>query len=190
MPINSLYPGFVKLFYNSNGHEHVQTIPVQPYIGVGGGWWLTRKDGTPGSVWTTQIVTYATLLRPYFHSSSAINRAELWTMASPTSDPVYRETHTIALAGTSATAPTPYLQRSVTYRAQLGGLYRWMLMETSEVMNAELYPPFSGTDLAMANYLTGGTSIVCARDGSFLVVPIRLLTKTNDQLRKKYLLDA
>jgi hypothetical protein len=63
-------------------------------------------------------------------------------------------------------------------------------METSESVNIEAFPPFSGADLALANYLTGGTSVVCARDGGFLVVPIRLLTKTNDQLRKKYQLDA
>jgi hypothetical protein len=190
MAINSLYPGFVKIFYNSNGHEHVQTVPVQPYIGVGGGWWLTRKDGTPGAVWTTQIATYAALLRPYIHTTGAINRAELWTMASPTADPIYQDSVTLTLAGTNATVATPYLQRSVTYRSQTGGLYRFILMETSEGRDLEAYPPFSGIDLATANYLVSGPSVVCARDGGFLVVPIRLLTKTNDQLRKKYLLDA
>nr|CRY96496.1 hypothetical protein [uncultured prokaryote] len=190
MPINSLYPGFVKLFYNSNGHQHTQTLPVKPFVGVGGAWFLEAKNIVNNDVWQDMVTAYVDVFKTWLPNTGSITRAELWTMASPTATPVFADALPLSVAGTVAITPVALGQTSVTYRSATGGLYRWIGLEGSDAANAEAYPPFGGIHGALATYLTGATSFVVARDGGTLTAPIRLLSKTNDKLREKYLLDA
>lgn len=191
MAINSLYPGFVKIFYTSNGHQHTQTLPVKPYVGLGGAWYLEQKNDVTGIQFSAAVTVYANLFKALLHTTSTVTSAELWTMSSPTADPQFREVVEVATAGTATGTVIPYSQVSVTYRTANGGLFRHLVLEQSiHAVNAEMYPPFSAATAAMRAWLTGDQSFVFGRDGGALVAAIRLLSKTNDQLRKRYLLDA
>lgn len=193
MAANSLFPGFVKIFYTTNGHQHIMTQPVDPYVGVGGAFGLNTGNPGPGYFpWTAGIDAFVAVLRPLIHSSSSINRAELWTLAAPGADPIYQDTHEIELAGTSATVPQPNSQLVVSFRTTTGGLLRVYVMEGSNTVNQELFPPVWGNTIIanFVNYIASNTGYLKGRDGGQPKVGIRLLTKTNDALRKKYLLDS
>lgn len=193
MATNSLYPSFIKLFYNSAGHPHVQTLPVKAFSSLSPSGWGLEKPISPAQYadWEDGVDAYVTVLKTWFPAASAVNSAELWTMADPTADPIYRATMYIGVAGTNATAALLYAQNTMTFRTDAGGIYKSVVLEMSATsVNTEVYPPFSGIQLAMSNFLTGVDSFVFGRDGGRIIAPIRSLAKTNDALRKKYLLDA
>lgn len=190
MPINSLFPGFVKLFYTSNGHSHVQTIPVQPYLGVGGVWFLSEKGSSVGRAWAVSFADYVAQFKNILHTSNSVGFAELWTLDNATADPVFREAFDFSGAGLSAGTVIPFLQSSIAWRADDGGLYRWVMVENLGAVNTSDPPPFAAPYEAFRTYMLGGTSCVSARSGGFLVAALRLLHKTNDKLREKFLLDV
>lgn len=190
MAVNSLYPGFIKYFYTSAGHPHVMTQPVKPYAAVGGEYFLPSKTNVVGVVWTSWVEDFVVEWKKWFPTTASMGRAELWTMASPTAEPVFIASEIIGEAGVNGSTASLYTQAQMTFRSQTGGLFRLQLMEPTLGANLEYYPPMIDYFGTMAALLTGDDSPVVARDGGFLNAPIRLLTKTNDKLREKYLLDA
>jgi hypothetical protein len=191
MAPNSLYPGFVKVYYTSNGHTHTHTVPVQVYSGVGGVWFLSEKASTVGRAWTVSFPEYVTVFRAMLPASASVNFAELWTMDSPTADPIFREAITISLAGTRSGTTQPNQQETVIFRSQNGGLWRWVGLETSAAANTVTQPSaFAAPYTTLRDYVQGSTSVISARDGGYLIAPLRAITKTNDKLRERFLLDA
>lgn len=189
MAPNSLYPGFVKLFYTSAASLHTQTLPCKPFVAVGGEWWLESKAGGAGNSWKIFVDNYAAVMRTFFPAVSTITFAELWTLATPTAVPVFQDTHQLNVVGTNGTAVVPMSQIVTTFRTQAGGRLKIQYMDVSFNPNAEIQPPFTGALLALSNYLTQGTGWVCGRNGGFPIQAIRALTKTNDHLRKKRVLE-
>lgn len=192
MPKNSLFPGFIRLFYNSNAHQHTMTIPVKPFFsGVTNEWFVEQKGQPLGIAWKTILDTYANLLKVFITTTGDITRADLYTMSAPDAEPLFVDTEDLSIAGTGSGSPQSLGQLTISFRSQNGGTYRLQIMEpATTAINAEQFPPFTGGTLALSNWMISSTSFLVARDGGFLVAPIRLLTKTNDHLRKKYLLDA
>jgi hypothetical protein len=185
----SLYPGFIKIRYTGNGHVHYQTIPVRPFVAVGGGWWLEQKLGGAGDPWADSVNDYVLLLKPFLGPTDEIQVAHLWTMASEDAEPVFQEEHNIAVAGTAGGAGVAYGQVVFTMRTTLGGLARVYIMEGVNAVNAKLYPPFgAGPVKSISDFIKGDTSFFVGRDGAFLSSVVSYTSKTNDALRKKYLL--
>jgi hypothetical protein len=192
MPNNSLYPGFIKLFYTSNTHGHLQVIPIQAPVDTGGGVWQVGKKGGANGLFSAEILTYVNVVKTLFPAASSFTFAELWTMASATADPVFQQTVNLAVAGTHGTGAQANAQLSVTFRSQAGGLYRGLFMESSYAVNVRDDAPLgdASQNAYAATYAIANGSIVSARDGGFLTAVIRSLTKTNDKLREKFLLDV
>lgn len=190
MAINSLFPGFVVLYYTTNGHIHKMTVPAQPYAGIGGAWFLSEKASSVGRAWVLSFTDFVNVFRPCVITTGTLNFAELWTMDTPTSDPIFRESTDISLAGTRAGTPLAYSQEVITFRSANGGLYRFVNLESATSVNVVTNPPFAAPFAALRTYLIGNTSCVSARDGGFLIAALRMVSKTNDKLREKFLLDA
>jgi hypothetical protein len=79
----------------------------------------------------------------------------------------------------------------MTFRTTLGNLYKLYLMEvaTSALTPFKNPAPFpAGAAKNIADYITGSTSWVKARDGSKPVVALALLGKLSDAIRKIRLL--
>lgn len=192
MAINSLYPGYIRIFYNANGHPHRLVQPVIP-VASGSTWKLTAKV-TPANdwdPWTGWVTAFITAYKAFFPAATSFDAAELWTLPTPTGDPVFREIFSIGVVGTNATGSQANAQLVMTMRSFLGGLYRVFMMEGSVVVNTKILYPFpAGSYKTLSDLLIGSTSAVIARDGGTLVGATTAISKTNDVLRKKYFLGA
>lgn len=189
MTVNSLFPGFVRMLYTGNAHPHIQVLPVKSITPNGASWDLGTKSGGVLD-WASAVLAYATVFVPFLASTDEVISASLWQIASVGADPIFLAEDDISLAGTNAGAAVPMGQAVMTFRTSLGGLYRWYCMEPAIADDTILFPPYTGPFLALFNYLTGVNSVVVGRDGGSPTSSIRLVSKENDALRKKYLLNV
>lgn len=182
---NSLFPGFVKLFYTVGTKEHVATLPAKPFFAVSSTWYVEAKGDPTGILWTTALTAYITVIKPFFHTSVTFTYAELWNMSAPDADPVYQDNVNLAIAGTSAIAVIPMSQTVFSGRTQDGGVAKLYLMETSQAVNTKTKPVYTGAILAVQTYMLGNTSWIVGRNGGFWVAMPQVTTKTNDTLRRQ-----
>lgn len=199
MSHNSLYPAFIVLSYNSNSHDHLMRIPVacdQDYPPGTPATNIFLFMGDPagaGDVLMSEALdAFVALLKPFFPASATINRGELWVYPNETSDPIWTSVHELDEVGTGAGGAQPNGQAVISYRSSFGGIARHYLMETIFAPNARAKSPLPvGTIRNLSNYVASPSgSWIRARDNGYLVTPIAWTTKTNDQLRKKFVLDA
>lgn len=189
MAANSLYPGFWRIHYTSNAHPHVMVVPVKP-VNVGGSWFFQDKQGNTVVGLVAAATAFINPLKPFMHTSSTFVDVELWTMSSPTADPVFQDVQPLGIAGTAATATIPREQFVGTFRTQGGSLWRLYLMEAVVQIDQVTNPPYNANYAALVTALTGLSSYVAGRDGTFLNSCVRFVAKENDALRKKYLLNV
>lgn len=186
---HSLYPGFIRLFYTSNGHSHRQVLPVQPNTPAAGTA-LKLHDGSVGAGdWTDDITEWVSLVKVFFHTADNFDSAELWTLASPTADPIFRETFSLGIAGTNAGADTPAGQGVLTFRGNEGERSLIYLMEgviSSSLRQA--YADFDSATKALADFVTAPDGWIFGRDNNYPIATLNFTGKVNDQLRKKYFL--
>lgn len=188
----SLYPGFVKIFYNFSNMIHTMTIPVEPVAGweVGTEPELRINASTTVSL-SSGITSLMGVIKPYFGSGTEFQSAEAWFYESEEGDPIWVYTYPIAQAGTSATQSLAYAMQVMTFRTALGNLFKLYLMEvaTTALTPFKNPAPFpAGAAKNIADYIVGSSSWIRARDGSKPVVPLALLGKTSDAIRKIRLL--
>lgn len=189
MASNCLAPGFVRVFYNSNTHEHRMTIPVFPVLPAGASTLLYEKGGAT-LAWLTGITAVITVIKARYPAAASFETAEIWTQADCESVPLLQDTQTLGIAGTLGSGATAYMQSLFTFRTQFGGRGKLMLMEPGGTVDVKSFPPTFGGDAALqaiSDYVIGSTSIVYARDNSFNASAIKYISKVNDKLRKKYL---
>lgn len=186
---NCLAPGFFRLFYNSNGHDHVLTAgidPGNPTASI----WNTRGGST--NAFDAALDDFVALLRPWFNASDSFSGAEVYTQADCDSAPVFQFAYDLGgpLAGTSGVADVPWSQASLTFKAAAGGKFRLQLMEQRVAVDEnENLPTGSAFVDNLVDWIMSGDNVLFARNNTFPVLPLHLVTKTNDKLREKYLLD-
>jgi hypothetical protein len=189
MAQNSIYPGFIKIYYESGSHPHVHTIGITNPLGGINSSTVQNKGGTANSTGAA-VNTYLTALKTVMPTTANFKYWELFKMANPTAVPVLVDTGLLNIPGTNVGGVRALGQITYSYRSDTGGIGKIVMMETSIDLNVLIETPFpSGTHLTISTYLTGSTSIVTARDGGFPMVVTKAVTKTNDALRKKYFLD-
>lgn len=189
MPSNSIAPSWIDIYYESTLGTHKMKLPVSLVDpGVPGGTFeLFLKDNTQ-QVWGTSVLALVTLLKPHMHSTTTFQYAELWSMPVPGAAPVYQDTYSIAVAGTSATATVPASQTVWSMRTDLGGKAFLYLMDTTSTPNNKYKAPSYGNAavLAVVNFLIGNSNFIIGRDNGYPVTVTKVLTKTNDALRRRY----
>lgn len=190
MTVHSLAPGFIIVYYTSNGHPHKHIIPVRDPQPAGGGLWEVRRlDASFESV-VTAMNTWATAIKPLFAAASNLAYWELWTKADEDADPIFRQTGALNVAGTSVLPLRPLDQIVFSYRTSEGGTGKLQFMEFAHNAGAKTTPVYSGVLLSVSNYLVGSTSIYVGRDGGYPIQVPAIFTKPNDFLRKKYVLNV
>lgn len=191
MALNSLWPGFVRLEYLAATTKHIAILPCAP-VNLAGVWNLTLKGGA-NQTFTAAIDAYMVVLRPCSPATMTFVSAQLWTLANPTADPVFVQEYGLNLAGTAAGGIVVDSQIVTTYRTGLGGLYRHYQMESSlAALNTKYKGPnfMNAVQLALINYIIGANGWIIGRDSGTLIVAISQITKTNDALRRRRLLQV
>lgn len=186
---NSLSPGFIRIFYTSNGHQHVQTLPVIPVAPAGAATMLTDSSGAP-QAWTAAIADIVLFEKSFFKAPSSLDSAELWTQALPTAVPILQDSIGIGVAGTSGSPEIPYEQIRFSFRGSGGSKGVFLLLETKWPIDTKESAPLYGGNVeqqAVESYLTGASCVIVTRAGEYMSSGIRSVTKINDALRKRYL---
>lgn len=186
MAQNSLAPGFIKLFVQSAYGEHVHTLPCKPFLGVGGVWYVEERTNPVGQPWYVALLDYVNVAKLYLSTASTFTYAELWTVDSPTVDPIYRDSTVVGVAGTIASAATATLQVTFSLRTDGGGVAKLVLLDITGTPNTRAKPPYTGAALTFSNYVLGGTNFIVGRDNSWPIALPKIVTKLNDALRRKY----
>lgn len=186
---NSLSPGYVVINYTSNGHAHKQVLPVNPSTPAGPSTQLIDSSSAL-QLWTSFVTDWVLLLKPCFHTTDTIDTAEMWTQATSTSVPVLQDTTNIGVNGTSASAAIEWTQVTMSFRTANGSRALLKLLETPFANDTKWPAPlYSGITQFqdILSYLTGSSACVISRGGAYITSGIRAVSKTNDTLRKKFL---
>lgn len=189
MAQNSLSPAFIKLYYTNGVTEHVMTLPTKLGSGFAPGEDPNLVKHTDTTVlFSTYIASLKDSIRGCFHSGTTLDTAEIWSQPTPEDDPVWIYTVGITAAGTHGTANVVASQLVMTFRSDLGGLFRLYLMEQPVGVNqAVKYTAMSNPQLALANAITATSSAIYARDNGAPILCLGYKTKTNDVLRRRLL---
>jgi len=196
MVVNSLFPYFSKIKYTANGHTHWMVVPlglesggIPPGSSSDNYTFIANNGSEPD--FETSMIGFVTMLLPFFKTTDSFILAELWGMATVDSDPVFYTAAILGLSGSSASANVPNSQAVMTLRTHLGGIIKITMMEGINAVNSRDDYPFAAvSNQNLGGYLISGPNIIRGRDGGKIISPLRYITKTNDALRKKYLLDG
>lgn len=193
MANNSLAPGFVRFKYTANTHQHVMTFGINLVNADNPEEVLVlNKFGTETDLNSWLTGAFVSALEPFYAAVDSFDEAEVWSKPTPDSDPVFKALIPIAAVGSASSPPaTVALQGVLTLRAALGGIGKVYLMECRAALNVHDPRPFADSRVSgLGTTLTGSASCWYARDNSYPVLALTWNTKTNDALRKKYILNA
>lgn len=192
MAVNTLAPGFVKLHYiGAQNIQHTMTFGVLNDNFALAIPTIKTKDGSSVAI-NTAVSAFVTILKALMAASVTFQDFDLWSKPTPTDDPIWLYNGSLAVVGTNAAATVANSQLVASYRSGAGGNGKIYLLEQSYAVN-NVYKPTAYGDaakLALANYLIGTSSMVYARDNGFPVSVPRMMTKTNDVMRKRFVLNA
>ena len=131
------------------------------------------------------IAAITTVLLPITSHLITLTHAELWSQPTPNDDPLFIFDVDISAVGTDSASFVTAEQLVITYRTNLGGLYRFYQMEGTAAVDIVAFPPFSTAYANWSNHLLGLDDVIVGRDGGYPSSVISLKTKTNDALRRK-----
>jgi hypothetical protein len=186
----SLSPAFVKMTYTYSTRLHVATLPCRivgtPEVGTEPDLYYNDDTTDP---FEDVMVYYANAIKPFINENESITVASVWSQPTPDDDPVWVYETTLGIDGTNVTAVTPHMQRLFTWRTSLGHLMKTVIMDVPGTVNVRGVPPYSGINATFATFFLSGANFVRGRDGGKPVAAIKYYTKTNDALRRKYIVD-
>lgn len=191
MTVHSLYPGFVKMFYTGNAHQHTQIIPANIQFSTLLDRWEIEQNSGTFLTFPDAMDVYTDVFADHLAGADGIGYAELYSVASEGADPLYVEGISLSVSGHISTGAVPYSQGVIPFRTAAGGLYRFYAMEGGKAVGiVDRLPVGDAVAAATIGFLTGDDGWTRGRDGAKLVAATSYLTKTNDALRKRYALNA
>ena len=188
---SSLSPGFIKLFYQANGNQHIDVIPVQPSGTPTPGTMPNVTDAGLNIVTALAGLTaYVTAVKAFLNTASAYTGWEFYTQAVG-GDPVFIYGDDLNIAGTSVSAIIPDSQIIASYRSGNGGIGKVYIMEGTQAVNQRISGRTGAANPVgtLYTFLLGSTNIRICRDGGRPISGLWYTTKVNDALRRKRLLD-
>lgn len=191
MTAHDLSPAYVQLNYTSNGHPHKALYPCtyDGSISPGSEPSVVKRVGAPEPV-SDAVTALVTLLKPFLDTSSTFDNFYAFSKPTPTSPPVLVWTGTLNIAGTGSTAAIPAEEILFTFKTPTPGGLKLYLMEGIFLLNYQAPLPTTGSSpqAALNNYITGPDDWVIGRNGNFPLIGLKITTKMNDHLRRKYIL--
>jgi len=188
MPMpTSLAPGYVRVTYDGAIFPHHMTIPVNfsgtPTPGTEPD--LVLKDAsTDGAI--SAIAALMALVQPFLTTATHIGLAEAHTVDETTGEDQFIFAWNVGLLGTSAAARVAMSQVVFVFKTAIGSLYKLYIMEGSQPVNIKQLPPYTETIYDnLSDFVVGASSPCYGRGNSYPFVPVSVLNKTNDKLRKQ-----
>lgn len=191
MTNDGLANGYFKVTYLTEFAAHVQTIPVklvgtlipgQPFGEV------ELKSGDTDGI-APVVDDYTDRLAAMLPPQATVAQTEVWSKPTADANPLYLYTYEVAKIGTLNLPGVRASQFTVTFRSNLGGVGRFVLLDAGLPLNRKYPITFAGLPqpfIDFAGWLVSGPSFFRARDNGYPIALLNALTKTNDKLRKKY----
>lgn len=193
MANNTLYPGYVVLYYTWNGIEHKATLPCSGNLAgtqVPSSANIMQNNGVGISA-TQAVINYVNVMRVAFNAQTSIDRFELFSVASPTSSAEFVFSDDVGIVGSAAAPNVTAVQLVAIARTSKGGIAKPTYLECATAANSRFLSPSYGNSVPLqnlSNWFKGDTGWVIGRDGGRIVQITKYVSKTNDLLRKRRLL--
>jgi len=187
MAKHSLYPGFVKLTYTSNGHVHHQVLPIHATPTASGDSYTLETKGSGAVEWVAAATAWATLLAVFLDPTANFSQAELFTLEATTAPADFLQGASIDVDGTNESPIVPFSQMVFPFKGVAGVSMRPYLMEGIESVDQHVsYAAAGVADKAIMDFVLSDDAWMCTRGGAFPTVALGWVTKTNDELRKRF----
>lgn len=189
MASNSLYPGFIQFHYQSAFGPHRMIIPTRAWdagigaSGLGGylAWTTTPVDADD------MIDLFVLAVKPMFLSTTTIEQAIIYTLASPTALPQPRAAKTINVVGTTAvTGWAKATQRTYSMRTVDFGRFKLVLLDVPTEDTYGKVITLTADEIALLTVLKDDDSAWQGRDGSQIGTFISESITLNKRLRREY----
>ena len=188
MPSHSLYPGFIRLHYTSNGHPHRQVLPVNADPTPSGDSYTIPTKASGSVDWQTAIAAWAALVAANLDTDSSVDFAELYNFEAFPGPGDFLQAVAIGIAGTAAGANTPFSQIVFPFKGVGGLSLRPYIMEqvTAPDQKGFLASDMFAGRVDLMNFVLSDDDWIALRGGGFPTVSLGWVSKVNDQLRKRY----
>jgi hypothetical protein len=191
MPKNTLSPLFVDIQYSTvvGGVtlDHHQKLGMNPAVLAGAATTVFRANGTT-VLWSTAVIEWVTVAKTLFHTTSTFIAAELWSMPTPSSDPVFVATVALAIAGTSGASSVFANQAVWDFKGADDSDMRVTLLETNQAADQrKAYTAQSAAQKVVPDFFLAATCPFWTRGNAYPASTGILNTKTNDRIRAKRL---
>lgn len=192
---NSLYPAFVRLFYQSNFSPHTMTIPTRAWIDPNdpdesGGYINWNGDGIVAADMINALVDD---LVDLMDETSAFNSYIIYTLASPTAPPIIRRVYPLTDVGTvSDSFQVKATQHTFSMLDTEGAKMKLVLLDAPVQAGYEpvkTLATLSAAEQAVIGDLLTPDAAWSSRNGARPATFRRKTVKLNDKLRRAYHMD-
>lgn len=184
----SLAPGYVRVTYDGTLFPHHMTIPVNipPGSPTGVEPDATLKDASTTPI-STAISSMFELIKVFFPAAVHFGLAEVHNVDETTGEDQFLFAWNVNKVGTAGGAAVVAGQTVFSFKTSLGSAYKLYLMESVTPVNLRILPPYADApNLNLSDYIVGSSSVVYGRQNAYPFVPVSLVSKTNDKLRKQH----
>lgn len=187
MPRHSLFPGFIKIAYTSNGHPHTQVLPINDDPTPAGASFTIPTRAAGAVDWQTAVTAWANLLKVLMDDTASLDSAELYNYEAFPGPADFLQAMTVGVAGTSSSPPVAYAQCVFTFKGTAGSAVRPTVNESTIPVDQKVpYASLSSPEKAVVDFVLSDDDWIAMRGGGFPSAFKFEVTKTNDKLRKKY----
>lgn len=190
---NSLFPAFVEYEYTTPFGPHSGILPLGFLPDFGDTATLTTIETWNGGLKSlpTMVTNMINALSNYYTADSAFTLYSTWSLATPTSDPVYKETFrfTPTIEGGGADIGwSKAVQLTHSFRTVNGGVSKLVCLDGGSFENFDLQvdPTGSADLLAVIAEWTDEDNAWAGRDTTRPAVFLQLSKTLNEKLRRAY----
>lgn len=183
----SLAPGYIRQTYDGTLFPHHMVCPVNIDSGVTPGVEpdITLKDASILGVIAAWAAMLA-LIKVFYPTSVHFGLAEVHTVDPTTGLDQFIFAWNANVVGTAGGTAVAAGQAVFSFKTTIGSAYKLYLMESVTPVNLRFLPPYADApNLNLSNFVVGASSPVYGRKNAYPFVPVSLISKTNDKLRKQ-----
>jgi hypothetical protein len=183
----SLAPGYARVTYDGVLFPHHMTIPINfdgtPTPGVEPD--LLLKDASSLGA-EAAIGALVDVIKPAFKTTVHFGLCEIHAVDGTTGLDTFIYAFNLARLGTDTGVTVAMSEVVFSFKTTIGSAYKLYLLEGTSPVNTRTLPPYgAGWPLTLSDFVVGSSSPVYGRKNAYPFVPVSMIAKTNDKLRKQ-----